>query len=232
MGRVSREARLLFVQLWTVCDDAGRTRAASRMLASLLYPYDDDAPKRIDGWLKELERERCVIRYQADGGTYLQVCNWLSHQKIDKPSKSKIPEFANIREDSPKAREDSSGDLDLDLDQRTKGRDQSRGASKTRPTRKAPEDFAITPNLREWAAEKAPGVDVDRATEAFRDHTFARAITDWPGAWRNWMRREKPMNGHRLTKYEQSMSRLAASAAAEPPPITNPMARMLLESKP
>jgi hypothetical protein len=43
MGRISRDARLLFVQLWCICDDHGRTRAASRMLASLLFPYDDDA---------------------------------------------------------------------------------------------------------------------------------------------------------------------------------------------
>jgi hypothetical protein len=110
MGRVSRDARLLFVLLWTLCDDEGRTRAASRMLASLLFPYDEDAPKRIDGWLKELEGQRCIVRYSADGATYLQVCNWLMHQKIDKPSKSKIPPFANVREDSANAREDSSGD--------------------------------------------------------------------------------------------------------------------------
>ncbi len=111
MGRVSRDARLLFIQLWTLCDDEGRTRAASRMLASLLYPYDDDAPELIDGWLAELEREKCVVRYRVDGQTYLQICNWLIHQKIDKPSKSRIPPLNDgsviIREDSPNLREDS-----------------------------------------------------------------------------------------------------------------------------
>lgn len=105
MGRVSRDARLLFVELWTICDDSGRTRAASRMLASLLFPYDDDAPSLIDGWLGELERENCLSRYEVDGNTYLQIHNWLNHQKIDKPSASKIPAFENIREDSPNARE-------------------------------------------------------------------------------------------------------------------------------
>jgi hypothetical protein len=107
MGRVSRDARLLFVMLWTICDDAGRARAASRMLASLLFPYDDDAPKLIDGWLDELEREHCIVRYTVDGSTYLQVCKWLSHQKIDRPSKSQFPDpredsrgFARIREGS------------------------------------------------------------------------------------------------------------------------------------
>lgn len=110
MGRVSRDARLLFVQLWTLCDDAGRTRASSRMLASLLYPYDDDAPSLIEGWLGELEREGCVRIYQADGNTYLECANWLKHQKIDKPSKSKIPSFDEGSLIVAKPREPSSGD--------------------------------------------------------------------------------------------------------------------------
>ena len=91
MGRVSRDARLLFVQLWTLCDDEGRARGASKLLARLLYPYDDDAPGLIDGWLDELEREGCVLRYEVDGGSFVQVCNWTTHQKIDKPGKSKFP---------------------------------------------------------------------------------------------------------------------------------------------
>lgn len=93
MGRISRDSRLLFVELWTLCDDEGRCRGNSRMLASLLFPYDDDAPGLIDGWLDELDREHCIVRYQVDGATYIQVCNWLNHQKIDKPSVSKIPPF-------------------------------------------------------------------------------------------------------------------------------------------
>ena len=94
MGRVSREARLCFVLLWTICDDSGRTRASSRMLASLRSPYAEDAGKRIDGWLTELETENCIVRYEIDGNTYLEVRNWLNHQRIDKPSASKIPPFA------------------------------------------------------------------------------------------------------------------------------------------
>jgi hypothetical protein len=107
MGRVSRDARLLFVMLWPVCDDHGRTRAASRLLANTLFPYDDDAKELIDGWLDELERENCIQRYEVNGSTFLQICNWLNHQKIDKPSKPQFPEapeisrtFASIREHS------------------------------------------------------------------------------------------------------------------------------------
>lgn len=102
MGRISRDSRLAFVMLWTIADDSGRLRGNSRMLASLLFPYDDDAPALMDSWLKELEGERCIQRYQVEGQSYVQVCNWLMHQKIDKPSPSKIPEFAKPREDSRK----------------------------------------------------------------------------------------------------------------------------------
>jgi hypothetical protein len=118
MGRISRDARLLFIELWTLCDDSGRTRAASRMLASLLFPYDDDAPSLIDGWLAELEREDCIVLYSIGGATYLQICNWLNHQKIDKPSGSKIPEFDESSRIFAKDREPSC------LDQGSRIKDQ------------------------------------------------------------------------------------------------------------
>ncbi len=58
-----------------------------------------------------------------------------------------------------------------------------------RPSKRCPEDFEVTAELRAWAAEKAPGVDVDRETEAFRDWEFRDAKSDWPATWRRWMRK-------------------------------------------
>ena len=124
MGRVSRDARLLFVLLWTIVDDAGRTRAASRMLASLLFPYDDDAPRLIEGWLSELEREACIVRYQIEGTSYLEVCKWLIHQKIDRPSQSKFPAPPDTSRILANPRESSLQDLDLDLDLDRRTKDQ------------------------------------------------------------------------------------------------------------
>ena len=123
VGKISRNARLLFIELWTVADDFGRSRAASRMLASLLFPYDDDAPGLIDGWLDELEENSFIRRYEADGSSYLEIINWLKHQRIDHPSQSRIPEF---RESSrglakssevlaPRARAQDLGPRTMDL---------------------------------------------------------------------------------------------------------------------
>lgn len=63
-------------------------------------------------------------------------------------------------------------------------------ASKSpRPSRKCPATFVVTDELRQWAAQEFPGLNVDAETATFRDHTFATARTDWAGTWRNWMRK-------------------------------------------
>jgi hypothetical protein len=106
IGKLSREARLLFVQLFTIVDDAGRSRAAPRMLASLLYPYDDDAHGLIDRWLDELAGNGAIRRYEIRGAHYLEIAKWLEHQKIDRPSPSRIP--APASSDAPPPVEPSS----------------------------------------------------------------------------------------------------------------------------
>lgn len=93
IGKLSRDARLLFILLWTFVDDAGRSRASSRLLASRLFPYDDDALKKIAGWLVELQAGGHIRLYEVDGDSYLDIPNWLKHQKIDHASKSRLPEF-------------------------------------------------------------------------------------------------------------------------------------------
>jgi hypothetical protein len=92
-NRLSRESRLLYILLWTFVDDSGRARANSRMLASQLYPNDDDVPGLIESWLQELEREGKIRRYQVNGSHYLDIPKWLNHQKIDRPTPSRLPGF-------------------------------------------------------------------------------------------------------------------------------------------
>jgi hypothetical protein len=91
------------------------------MLASLLFPYDDDAREFIGGWLDELVENDFIKLYEADGSTYLEICNWLKHQKIDHPSPSRLPEF---REGFAKPRDTLAPDLGprtrtMDLGSRT-----------------------------------------------------------------------------------------------------------------
>lgn len=83
--------------------------------------------------------------------------------------------------------------------------------SAKRATRKCPENFEVTFDLQNWAHAEAPGVDLKRETDRFRDHTFKTAHTDWPGAWRNWIRRAAE---NRTTGRAPPQGRHAAAAAA------------------
>ena len=53
-----------------------------------------------------------------------------------------------------------------------------------------PDDFTVTADMRAWAAEKAPGVDLDWQTEQFRDHHQGKGsrFVDWRKAWQTWIR--------------------------------------------
>jgi len=111
VGRLSRDARLLFIQLWTLCED----REGSRILAS---PRESSVSVRrrrhqlIDGWLEELEREDCIQRYTVDGSTYLS--RQVERSPEDRPSSassSPIREGSRICiESSRGCIEPSSGD--------------------------------------------------------------------------------------------------------------------------
>jgi hypothetical protein len=109
MSRVSREARLLFVLLWTVVDDEGRCHAALDDLATVLYPSDFDASMYLLGWLDELEREDCIERYEIDDMDYLRIVHWQKHQRVYHPTQSYLPpppheglDLSGIREASGK----------------------------------------------------------------------------------------------------------------------------------
>jgi hypothetical protein len=108
-----------------------------------------------------------------------------------------------------------------------KRREEKRREEKTqKAARNCPDDFAITPEMRTWATAEAPHVDIDRETATFKDYTFATPRSDWLKTWRNWMRKAKPMNGARPTRYEENRKRLADWNPAES--TTNPL---LLEIK-
>lgn len=118
IGLISRPARLLFIQIWTICDDYGRCRAALPYLVGQLYPYDDDALDNIGEWLAELEAHGLIYRYVVDGKSYLEVPSWGEHQRVDNAGKEKVPKplvsFAESRREIPRNSE-IVGNSPLDL---------------------------------------------------------------------------------------------------------------------
>ncbi len=121
MRKVSCMARLTFIQLWLVADDAGRLVAQPRLLAHQLYPRDAEAARLLPGCLAELEREHCIEHYTVDRLEYLRIVNWHRHQKIYHPTPSRLParpvgflkESAELQETLGSEGEKPSGDKAL-----------------------------------------------------------------------------------------------------------------------
>lgn len=91
VGVLSFPARLLFVGLITMADDEGRLRALPAGILGHVFPYDREAPKRLDGWLSEVERSGMLVRYEHDGFPYVAFRNWARHQRPNRPSDSVLP---------------------------------------------------------------------------------------------------------------------------------------------
>lgn len=191
MGRVSRDARLFFILLWTVADDYGRLRGDSRLLASLLLPYDDDSRAISQACLDELSAEGCITTYTVGLDSYIQINNWDKHQKIDRPSGSKFPENPVTREDNTKARESSRGQHEgSSLDQGSRIKDQGVDQGGVPPKTKARpscieevRDYMLTISLN--------GTNPERFWDFYESKGWLvgkSPMRDWKAACRNWKR--------------------------------------------
>jgi hypothetical protein len=116
VGRLSRDARLLFIALWSFADDSGRGRGAFPAISGQLFPFDEGALKSLPVWFAELEAEGMVRRYQIDGTWFFDIPKWLQHQKIEKASKSRLPPFPESSPNTPRPFEKNPP---LDLGPRT-----------------------------------------------------------------------------------------------------------------
>jgi len=92
LGNVSRNTRLLYVLMHTICDDDGRMPGNHRFLAHELFPYDTDVTqKNIATWCSELQREELITQYVADRAEYIEILHFRDEQRPDHYHASKLP---------------------------------------------------------------------------------------------------------------------------------------------
>jgi hypothetical protein len=71
--------RLLFEGLWVLADREGRLRDQSAVIHGAIFPYEPqlNVPEMLDA----LHRGGFVTRYEVEGRRYIQILNFLKHQK-------------------------------------------------------------------------------------------------------------------------------------------------------
>lgn len=78
LAAVPPTARLLFLGLPTIADREGRLEDRPLRIKAQLFPYED---VDVDAMLDELSGKPFIYRYEADGRRYIQIVNFLKHQR-------------------------------------------------------------------------------------------------------------------------------------------------------
>jgi hypothetical protein len=92
----------------------------------------------------------------------------------------------------------------------------------SRPRKRAtrlPEDFQVTPEMRAWAATKAPNTDLGLETDKFINYWVAKSgkdatKLDWVATWRNWILNARSNQPTRMDHSARSVAKGAAMLAA------------------
>ncbi|GAA0438756.1 hypothetical protein [Streptomyces luteireticuli] len=86
-------AERTFFGLLTQSDDHGRHRDHPAIIAGTLWPLrPEHTPLDVEDDLQQLASAGLICRYTGcDGRGYLHIVAWAKHQKIDRPSASRLP---------------------------------------------------------------------------------------------------------------------------------------------
>lgn len=82
-------ARLLFIGLWNLADDAGRFRAHPSLIQGEVFPYEPNVD--VGDHLRRLAAVGLIQVYEVDGRRYGLVVGFAEHQRIDKRMAPKHP---------------------------------------------------------------------------------------------------------------------------------------------
>ena len=93
LSECSRDARLLFIGLWTIADREGRLHDKPKRIKVEVFPYDNDVD--CDELLNQLALNGFIKRYEVDGNRYISIPNFAKHQNPHfKEKASEIPAFS------------------------------------------------------------------------------------------------------------------------------------------
>jgi hypothetical protein len=188
--KVSRDARYLFLGLLTESDDEGRQLAAPRRITGALFPHDDEVNTAdVRRWLDELEQVGLIRRYQGpDGAEYLHIVGFAEHQRVSKPTPSRLPEPPADSRESPGESAEPAGVRAVEVELGTRN---------------------LEVEVEEPIVEKpAPGTSL-----ALVEPASPAATTDVELVFEAW----KQSTGHPRARLDEKRKRLIKRALAEYP---------------
>ena len=96
-GKLSDRAFRLWLTMLTQADDEGRLVADPDQLRLLAFGYQPETlVEHSENALREIDESGLIRLYQVESSTrYAFFPSWKDHQRIDKPSESKLPAYSD-----------------------------------------------------------------------------------------------------------------------------------------
>lgn len=98
VGRLSIAARWLWLAMITQADDDGRLVADPGQLRVVAFAYDRDVTEAmVADWLAEIAQTGLIRCYTVQDVPYACFPDWRDHQRINRPTPSKLPAPTGLR---------------------------------------------------------------------------------------------------------------------------------------
>lgn len=195
---------VFYRRLMSKVDDYGLFDARPAILRTTLYPLRVDRVREADiaRWIATCEKAGVIALYVYGGKPYGQMLDtkWQARSEPKHPlppwGKSAHPgahahgppSDANSPPSTVNGCEQLHASEPVVVVEVDIPPNPPKSGGRRAGAKRCPEDFEISPELREWASTNAPDIDLNFETQAMKDFEFKRPYSDWSAVWRNWMR--------------------------------------------
>jgi hypothetical protein len=230
LSECSLSARLLFVGLISHADDEGRLDYSPTRIRLQIFPCGKVSQNQLIEWLGELNEHSLIRAYRVDSKDYLDIPGFTKHQRINRPTPSRLPAFlkehslsihgALISGMEGKGMEGNGTEGIGGSAEGVEVEQQPRAARSASLATRIPQDFALTEPRSQYAKDQ--GIDPIRTMEDFRDYWISASGAkarkhDWDATWRMWCRnqaqRARASSAPRKTRFDEIMGMRDASNA-------------------
>lgn len=93
-GKLSNNAKLLYLGLITLADDEGRLNGNPAYLRGQVFPYEESlSVQKVKDFIDEIVEQKLIVLYEVEGTEYIKHPNWTRYQKLrkDRFATSELP---------------------------------------------------------------------------------------------------------------------------------------------
>lgn len=90
LGKISRDARLVFIAMWNFADDLGVVMGEPLWLKSKIFPLDHIQVQQFERWLSELVQHGFISLFSLKDEKFYYLPNFAKHQVINRPNYDEV----------------------------------------------------------------------------------------------------------------------------------------------